>query len=198
MSTSKAAEITLTWTGKTWKVESTAEPTQLKKGASFTVPIPLDAFNSAPAETGTKILFPKGTVLYLPLNPIKDEIALYQRCAAKKPKLRRTPANKELLPIILDDDLVIRISSERLLDARCRYAGSTSEEFTSLNDAAQTALKNWTDRETAAIGVFKEVRFVHDAQLLMIDLKRDEVLHGKPLPENSTKDEGPGLFNELD
>lgn len=41
----------------------------------------------------------------------------------------------------------------------------------------------WTDRETAAIGVFKEVRFVHDAELLIIDKKRDELLDGKPLPK---------------
>lgn len=41
----------------------------------------------------------------------------------------------------------------------------------------------WTDRETAAIGVFKEVRFMHDAELLIIDKKRDEILDGKQLPK---------------
>lgn len=136
----------------------------------------------ADAETDIRVLFPRGTVLYLPLNPSKDELRLRQLCQLKKPRLRKS-ADKDLLPIILHEDLRIGVGSRNLLDTACAFAGEETQTFKSLNDAAQTALKLWTDRETASIGVFKEVRFVHDAELLIIDRKRNEVLDGVELPE---------------
>jgi hypothetical protein len=38
---------------------------------------------------------------------------------------------------------------------------------------------------------------VHDAQLLQIDMKRDEVLHEQPLPDNPDRDDTGDLFANL-
>lgn len=175
-------EPTFKWNGQSWEVSGVPESMQLRRDSIFRVEAAESAFEPADAEADISLLFPKGTVLYLPLNPTKDELRLRQLCQPMKPRLRKS-SDKDLLPIILDEDLRIDTCSRRLLDTACHFAEDDTQSFKSLNDAAQTALKMWTDRETAAIGVFKEVRFVHDAELLIIDKKRDEVLDGKPLPE---------------
>ena len=176
------SELTFKWNGQSWEVSGVPESMQLRRDSIFRVEAAESAFEPADAAADIRLLFPKGTVLYLPLNPTKDELRLRQLCQISKPRLRRS-SDKDLLPIILDQDLRVGTCSRRLLDTTCHFAGDASQVFKSLNDAAQTALKMWTDRETAAIGVFKEVRFVHDAELLIIDKKRDEVLDDKPLPE---------------
>lgn len=186
-------ELTLKWNGQSWEVSGVPESMQLRRDSIFKVEAPESAFEPADAEADIRLLFPKGTVLYLPLNPTKDELRLRQLCHTSKPRLRKS-SDKNLLPIILDQALRIGTCSRRLLDTACHFAGDDTQTFKSLNDAAQTALKMWTDRETAAIGVFKEVRFVHGASLLIIDKKRDEVLHGKPLPEESPADTIGDLF----
>jgi hypothetical protein len=175
------SELTLKWNGQSWEVSGVPESMQLRRDSIFTVEAPASVFEPAGSEADIHLLFPKGTVLYLPLNPTKDKLRLRQLCQTSKPRLRET-SPKDLLPIVLDEDLRIDIATRRLLDTTCHFAGDNSHAFKSLNDAAQTALKMWTDRETAAIGVFKEVRFVHDAELLIIDKKRDELLDGTPLP----------------
>ena len=187
------SELTFKWNGQSWEVSGLPESMQLRRDSIFTVEAPESAFEPADAEADIRLLFPKATVLYLPLNPTKDELRLRQLCQPMKPRLRKS-SEKDLLPIVLDEDLRIGTCSRRLLDTACHFAGDDSQTFKSLNDAAQTALKRWTDRETAAIWVFKEVRFAHDASLLIIDKKRDEVLHGKPLPEESTEDTIGDLF----
>ncbi|MCF7786786.1 MAG: hypothetical protein K9N47_11735 [Prosthecobacter sp.] len=175
------SELTLKWNGQSWEVSGVPESMQLRRDSTFTVEASESVFEPADAEADIRLLFPKGTLLYLPLNPTKDKLRLRQLCQTAKPRLRET-SPKDLLPIVLDEDLRLGTYSRRLLDTACHFAGDDSQTFKSLNDAAQTALKMWTDRETAAIGVFKEVRFVHDAELLIIDKKRDELLDGTPLP----------------
>jgi len=181
------SELTLKWNGQSWEVSGVPESMQLRRDSILTVEAPESVFEPADAEADIRLLFPRGAVLYLPLNPTKDELRLRQLCQPMKPRLRKS-SEKDLLPIVLDEDLRIGTCSRRLLDTTCHFAGDDSQTFKSLNDAAQTALKMWTDRETAAIGVFKEVRIAHDASLLIIDKKRDEVLHGKPLPEETPDD----------
>lgn len=177
------SELTLKWNGQSWEVSGVPESMQVRRDSIFKVEAPESAFEPAVMDADHRVLFPQDTVLYLPLTPTKDELHLRQLCQHSKPRLRESPS-KDLLPILLDEDLRIDVTTRRLQDTTCHFAGDAAQVFKSLNDAAQTALKTWTDRETAAIGVFKEVRFVHDAELLIIDKKRDELLDGKPLPKS--------------
>ena len=181
MSTTPMHALTLKWTGKKWEVSGLPEAMKVRRNVVCQVSLAEQDLEPADAEKEIRVLFPKDTVLYLPLNPSKYQLRLRQLCHLKKPSLRNS-AEKDLLPIMLDEDLRIGIRSRSLLDTACHFAGDDTQKFRSLNDAAQTALKTWTDRRTAAIGVFKEVQFVHDAELLIIDKKRDEILDGKPLP----------------
>ncbi|MBL9118152.1 MAG: hypothetical protein JNJ83_24310 [Verrucomicrobiaceae bacterium] len=189
------SELTFKWDGQSWEVSGVPESMQVRRDSIFKVEAPETAFELADSGVDSRILFPKGSVLYLPLSPTKDEIRLRQLCQNSKPRLR-TSSDKDLLPIILDEDLRINIATRRLIETRCTFVGDSSQTFKSLNDAAQTALKTWTDRETASIGVFKEVRFVHHAELYIIDKKRDEVLDGKLLPQNVESHHTPDLFDE--
>jgi hypothetical protein len=182
MSTTPMHSVTLKWTGKKWEVSGLPEAMKVRRNVVCQVSLAEQDLEPADAEKEIRVLFPKDTVLYLPLNPSKDELRLRQLCHLKKPILRSS-ADRDLLPIMLDEDLRIGIRSRSLLDTACHFAGDETQTFRSLNDAAQTALKTWTNRRTASIGVFKEVQFVHDAELLMIDIKRDEILYGKPLPK---------------
>jgi hypothetical protein len=136
----------------------------------------------ADAEKEIRVLFPKDTVLYLPLDPTKDKLRLRQLCQPFKPVLRES-SDKDLLPVILAEDLRIGTRSRGLLDTACHFADDKTRTFKSLNDAAQTAIQIWTDQEKAAINVFKGMKFVHDHALLILDKKRGELLDGMPLPQ---------------
>ncbi len=154
----------------------------LRKNVSFTIRVDENHFEPADAEANIRLLFPAKIVLYLPLEPTKEELRLRQLCQPMKPRLRKS-TEKDLLPIVLDEDLRIGTCSRRLLDTACHFGEDDTQSFKSLNDAAQTALKTWTDQDKAAINVFKGVTFLHDAELLIIDKKRDEVLDRKLLPK---------------
>ncbi len=194
MSELNTHELTLTWNGRKWVTSALPPGKAISVGFKAELTVPENALSDVGNESSPRLLFPKGTILYLPMVPTKDKISLRQRCALHIPRLTHRLKNKDLLPIILDSDLQIDPVNEQLEGCPCRFAGDTSSSFKSLNEAAKNALKTWTSRETGAIGVFMEVRFVHDSQLLQIDAKRDEVLHEQPLPDNPDRDDTPDLF----
>lgn len=196
MPASADTNITLTWNGQTWTV-SPSPGLRFKRGATITVPIPADVLEpEAPRQRATdaerKLLFPAGTVLYLPIVPVRDELAFRQIAAARRPVLR-VSSNGDQLPIILEEDLYIRTVSESLAPCRCSYAGPDSRRFKSLNDAAKTAKTRWTNSISGAVCVFEAVSFIHDERLIRLDFQRQNVLHGTPLPDNPQPDLGPPL-----
>ncbi len=189
--------LTLTWNGKKWETSGLPTNRMIAKGQVLQIVLPEHALVESDQSAAPKLLFPKGSILYLPIMPVRDETELHGRCMRENPKITNRPKNKELLPIVLQSDLYIDPINEQLHSCVCQFAGDDSQTFKSVNDAAKSALKTWTNRETAAVGVFMEVRFVHDAQLLQIDMKRDEVLHEQPLPDNPDRDDTGDLFANL-
>ena len=174
--------VTLKWTGKKWEVSGLPEAMKVRRNVVCQVSLAEQDLEPADAEKEIRVLFPKDTVLYLPLDPTKDELRLRQLCQPFKPVLRES-SDKDLLPVILAEDLRIGTRSRGLLDTACHFADDKTRTFKSLNDAAQTAIQIWTDQEKAAINVFKGMKFVHDHALLILDKKRGELLDGMPLPQ---------------
>jgi hypothetical protein len=174
--------VTLKWTGKKWEVSGLPEAMKVRMNVVCQVSLAEQDLEPADAEKEIRVLFPKDTVLYLPLDPTKDKLRLRQLCQPFKPVLRES-SDKDLLPVILAEDLRIGTRSRGLLDTACHFADDKTRTFKSLNDAAQTAIQIWTDQEKAAINVFKGMKFVHDHALLILDKKRGELLDGMPLPQ---------------
>lgn len=197
MSELNTHELTLTWNGKKWETSGIPINRSIAKGQAAMITLHENAFVELDQAAAPRLFFSKNSILYLPIIPIRDGNELRRRCMLENPKITNRPKNKELLPIVLLSDLYIDPINEQLQSCACHFVGDDSPTFKSLNDAAKSALKTWTDRETAAIGVFMEVRFVHDAQLLQIDAKRDEVLHEQPLPDNPDRDDTGDLFANL-
>lgn len=182
MSTTPMHSVTLKWTGKKWEVSGLPEAMKVRMNVVCQVSLAEQDLEPADAEKEIRVLFPKDTVLYLPLDPTKDKLRLRQLCQPFKPVLRES-SDKDLLPVILAEDLRIGTRSRGLLDTACHFADDKTRTFKSLNDAAQTAIQIWTDQEKAAINVFKGMKFVHDHALLILDKKRGELLDGMPLPQ---------------
>jgi hypothetical protein len=193
-------QISITWDGQEWQVESSIPTSRIKPGETIFTPIPDTALLPEPPSEDPKLLmFPAGTFLYLPLNAARNEEELESiwqaHRAATHPPLAKSP-NRPLVPIQLLADLWLEPAGHqhRLASAQCRIAG-LEVEAPSLNSIATQALYRFTARETGAIGVFREVRFIHQKALISIDHKRTQILHGTPLPEIPTGDLGPGLFD---
>jgi hypothetical protein len=204
-------EIRLLWNGTDWEIDSSGPPHGLVAGTEFLLRLPLAgaAEHPVPASTSPaatiptdegRRLFPAGTWLYLPLNPVKNEDKLWALWVAhreaQKPTLAKSP-DKPLVPILLEEDLRFAHAESRQLAAcRCRIG---ERAFESLNQAASHALLEWTANEAGTINVFDGVRFVHAKALVRLRDQRSHILDGDPLPENPDSGDGtPGLFPELE
>ena len=205
------SELRITWNGSAWNLETSGPPHALEPGAEFVLRLPAATVESAPSpehlavvpppsDGEGKLLFPAGTWLYLPLNPVKNEDKAWALWVAhreeQRPALAKSP-EKPLIPILLEEDLRFAHAASRGLGAcRCRIG---ERAFDSLNQAASHALLEWTDSETGAINVFDGVRFIHAKGLVRLRDQRSHILDGDPLPENPDTDDGtPTLFPELE
>ncbi|MCU0779039.1 MAG: hypothetical protein MUF86_15420 [Akkermansiaceae bacterium] len=204
-------EIRLLWNGTDWEIDSSGPPHGLVAGTEFLLRLPLTVAalhpipavappdTAIPAGEG-RLLFPAGTWLYLPLNPVKNEDKLWALWVAhreaEKPALAKSP-DKPLVPILLEEALrFAHVGSRGLAACSCRIG---ERAFDSLNQAASHALLEWTANEAGAINVFDGVRFIHDKALVRLRDQRSHLLDGDPLPENPLADDGtPPLFPELE
>jgi hypothetical protein len=203
-------ELRLLWNGTVWETHSSGQPHGLLAGSEFLIRLPVaesqvcaDRPSAPPSPAGTAdgmMLFPAGTWLYLPLNPVKDEDKLWALWVghreAQRPALSKSP-DRPLVPILLEEDLRFAHAGSRQLAAcRCRIG---DRAFDSLNQAASHSLLEWTANQAGAINVFDNVRFIHDKMLVRLRDQRSHLLDGDPLPENPLDEDGtPGLFPELE
>jgi hypothetical protein len=201
------SEIRLIWSGTQWKIESSGPEHGMKPGAEFLIrlpaavaaphPAPLTIVPDPAVSNGDgKLLFPAGTWLYLPLNPVKNEDRAWSLWDAHRNEQHPSLAQKQtrpLIPILLEEDLRFAHAASRGLAAcRCRIGDRV---FVSLNQAASHALLEWTANDAATINVFDGVRFIHNKALARLRDQRSHVLDGDPLPENLEMDAGtPDLF----
>ena len=185
--------IRIVWTGDAWLCHLPPHPKGLAAGTEFiaTVHAPavgksaLKAAGPVSATSSNRLMFPAGTTLYLPIHPAKNSAELYgifEKAWAAGPFLRQRPKEKALLPIVLDDDLLVRGKSESLEKCRCHVLGRR-QCFESLNALAKWALVQWTSRATGSMNVFDGVCFVDRKRLLFLSHRREEILRSTPLPE---------------
>jgi len=196
-------QISITWDGNSWQVETSVPTSRIRPGETIFTAIPDSAL--LPEETGgdeVHLMFPAGTFLYLPLNAVRNVEELERIWQAHRaevhPPLART--NRLLVPIQVLEDLILEPAGTqyRLRAAKCRIPGRELEEQ-SLNSIATKALFRYTDRETGAIGVFREVRFIHAKSLIPIDHRRAFLIDGTPLPEPKNPEDGtPPLFGDME
>ena len=201
------SELRIIWNGSTWNIESSGVPHGLDPGAEFLIrlpsvslpaqPVPLtEVLDSVATATEGKLLFPAGTWLYLPLNPVKNEdkarVLWVAHRDAERPALSKSP-DRPLIPILLEEDLSFAHGVSRSLGGcHCRIG---ERRFDSVNQAASFALLKWTANEAGAINVFDGVRFIHAKGLVRLRDQRSHILDGDPLPENPDSDDGtPDLF----
>ena len=134
------------------------------------------------------MMFPAGTVLFMLLKPMRNEVELHRISQEwwNRDRFLKTRPDKDLVPIRLLDDLRL----ENLTDPQPKNApcACTVEgldgEYPSLNAAATAALKRWTVRRSGkyTCNVFDEVKFVHEKQLLPLGQRRGNVRHKIDLP----------------
>jgi len=198
----ETSEIRLIWTGKTWDMTTSGPTPGCEPGTEFLLRVPTAAFISPPSYsattqgTATALLFPAGTFLYLPVNPVKNEDKAWTLWIAHRdshqPALAKTP-QKPMIPILLEDELRFANATSRGLGGcRCRIG---DRAFDSVNQAASYALLEWSGGEAGTINVFDGVRFIHDKMLVRLRDQRSHLLDGDPLPANPDLDEGtPELF----
>jgi hypothetical protein len=207
------SELRLVWSGSAWNVETSGPAHCLQPGAEFLIRLPVaaeadqfapltvlsDVTSASPTGIGLE-LFPAGTWLYLPLNPVQNEDKLWALWVAHRdsqhPALSKSP-DRPLVPFLLEDDLrFAHAGSRSLAPCRCRIG---ERAFDSLNQAASYALLKWTANEAGAINVFDGVRFIHNKALVRLRDQRSHILDGDQLPENADTDEGtPTLFPEME
>lgn len=182
--------LTLTWTENGWQITPPTPEHAIVLGGRFDVAIPEDLFVPETDSGLSKLLLPKGTVVYLPISPAHEAEDLYQRCKFKKSKVT-IKTDKDLLPITINDDLRIRVNTGKLFPCPCLIEGDR-KIYPSLNSAAEAAILKWTNRQ-GAINAFKEVIFVEGKGYHVLHHKRREVLDGISLPESNSVNLGPTL-----
>lgn len=186
--------ICLTWSGKEWQSKCTVAAERLMPGYSFNVSLPDAALRPDPPAADQRLLFPKGTFLYLPLLAVKGSLELDALVEKHFRELdKRAPSeNKSYVPILLLEDLCIQKSKGsdnwRTCQCKCQIPGN-DRIFPSLNQLASYALRLWSDREAATIDVFHGVYFLHTRKYLQIHYMRERVVHGQPLPAHSDPSE---------
>jgi hypothetical protein len=200
-------EIRVIWNGATWEISSSGPPHGLEAGTEFLLRLPVAAAGeptapvaappTATTSTGEgKLMFPAGTWLYLPINPVKNEDKLWALWVAHReshrPLLSKSP-DRPLVPILLEEDLrFAHAGSRQLAPCRCSIG---ERAFESLNQAATHSKLEWTASKKGATNVFDEVNFIHDKALVSLACQRSHMLDGDPLPENPDTDDGtPELF----
>jgi hypothetical protein len=196
-------QITVTWDGNAWQVESSIPASRIRPGETFFTTIPDSAL--LPDETpgdGVHLMFPAGTFLYLPVNGVKNTEELERiwqdHRAKERPQLAKTPS-RPFVPIRVTEDLYLEPAGRfhRLRRAVCEICG-LQITHPSLNSAASFALLRYSAAQAGAIDVFKGVRFIHDRQFLALEHQRSFLLFGTQLPEGSDDDGTGQLFPELE
>ncbi len=193
----KTVKVTVTWDGKSWGVSSDGNP---PKGTTISLLIPEESKPTTSSKKHGPLMFNKGTYLYYPVKPTKNEQSAWslweQHKAGTHPHVV-APSDKVLIPILLEEDLHLgQGDSTSFSPCRCRVG---EKSFSSVNKAASGAVIEWTDRETAAVGVFEAVCFLHDGMRLRLDFMRKYVLDEQQLPSKQDAGEGTAwLFGEED
>ena len=185
-------EIQIVWTGSSWQCEFPADTAALRPGTRFGARM-LDNGGQAPAvptAVDPQLMFPRDTVLYMPIEPAAHEAelrAITDQCCAATPGLRKAAEGKELVPIRLLDDLHLGKEGKTRMagmeSCRCRIDGGPDREFRSVNAVATFALKRWQPNRVPAVDAFHGVSFLDQGRLLPLDKHRDLVLHGTAYPE---------------
>ncbi len=196
--TMKDLHLTIAWNGDTWNVEHEGVPPD-----GFRLDVTIPAVKPVKrAWTGKKApgkrLFPEGTWLYLPLEPLKDTEAAWALWLGHKRDVRPALAaqpEKALIPIRLEEDLHFNSEESTQLAPCCCSIGEN--EYDSLNKAASAAIDRWRETEKASVNVFDNVCFLHDGMLPLLKHMRQHLRDGTPLPERKDADDGtPMLFGD--
>jgi len=191
----KTLKITMAWNGKSWDISSDGVP---PKGTTLTLLIPQETKKAPGTKKLGPLMFEKGTYLYYPIKPTKNEQSAWSLWEQHKSTVRPhvvAPTDKVLIPIFLEDDLHFRHGDSTSFSPCSCLVGDRS--FTSVSSAASGAVMEWTDRETSAVGVFEAVCFLHEGMRLRLDFMRKHVLENVPLPSKEDAGEGtPWLFGE--
>lgn len=191
----KPIQLIISWDGASWDIQADGNP---PVGTRITVTIPTVEKPSKGSKKKGPLLFPKGTFVYYPIDPDKNDAeawALWENHKADHRPVLSSPPDKVLIPILLEEDLYLSgVDSTNLAPCRCSHSGNF---FKSLNQAASAAVNRWTNRPTDSVGVFKSLCFLHDGMRLRLELRRAQITDGTPLPSRQDADEGtPWLFGE--